>query len=562
MLQLQTQQGFQGFGSGGQPGECYFAVNMTPTPFGFAPFLKNVTDQFSGPLTTLTLIRSFAEEAGIPWVFEPNYVYSRASGSFQLEHHFTDVDSSGNGLILDPTLRMLAVHDRYLSKKDGPGTGSSWTEQWQDLGSAVTGDKVMDTFEDWVVIPHGNGASLLNVTDDSFQVNAITFPAGCTCFIAKSNGHGILLGCNMGNRSFVGLWDAQAAGTIADWIWFDSPLKSICRSGSKGQNAYSGNESEWIVTTTREIVLTDGYTKSTLATMPDALLGDVVYNPIGAGTMADNQKFYLNHTPSTANYARRQAGLYVLDMGSNLWSYIPPSDNCQQEVNMGAIFQDSSSRIWLGHQNVASGVNYISQLTSAVPASASIVSAPFGLAATKKIAEGAKVELVSNSQFVGGGILNFDVSMKVYDYTRPLWTHNSQNGAGTAQNQINVNGPLSGQPNAETGDEVTVITGLNAGQVRHITAIANPGTSSETWTLDSNLPNTPAANDLYNVQPFKLIHKFTSVSAIPVDGLYFDIQNQYKGKRFLLKVLLENMNSVTALSVPSISFLYDDLGLI
>ena len=81
-------------------------------------------------------------------------------------------------------------------------------------------------------------------------------------------------------------------------------------------------------------------------------------------------------------------------------------------------------------------------------------------------------------------------------------------------------------------------------------------------SLILHLPNMAANNDQFNVQPFYLVSKFTGVNSIPVDGLYFDVKNKYKGKRFLLKVLLENMNSVTALTVASIAFLYSDLGII
>lgn len=563
MLQLETQSGYKGFGNGGAGGECYHAVNMAPSSFGFTAFLDNVSEANSAGLANLDLIHSFAEELGIPWAFAtPGYLFSRALGSWTLEHHFT-TGSGAAGLIMDPTLRMLAVNDRYLSKKNGPGTGGiAWTEGWQDLGSTVGGDKVMDTFEDWVIIPHGNGVSILNVTDDSFQANALTFPTGCTCFIAKSNSTGILLGVNMGNRSFVALWDAQSNGTIADWLWFDNPLKSICLSGSKGLNAYSGNESQWIVTTNREIVLTDGYTKSTLATMPDVLLGEIAFNPIAAGTKADGTKFYLNHTINGSNFARRQSGTYILDMESGLWTFVPPVDQCRQGVNLGAIFQDSSARVWSSHTNNNSSLSYISQLSSGVPLSASFISTQFGAAGTKKIAEGAKVEILTNNQLQQLGTMNFDVSVKVYDYTRPLWTFGTQSTTGAALNQLTVSGLAAGQNNAVIGDEITVLTGTNAGQVRHITNITGQNTSSEVWTLDSSLPHLAATGDLYNVQPFHLIQKFTGVSEIPVDGFYFDIRNKYKGKRFLLKVLLENMNSVTALSVASLAFLYNDLGIV
>ena len=561
MLKSEEQSGFQGFGDVPAAGGCHYVFNMIPTPYGLAPFYKNQTETTSGVLTSMELIRCFAEEAGVLWgMDDTGKIYSKASGSWALEHT-TVVTTTGNGLILDQTGRMLAVHSRYLAKKDAPGS-TSWTESFKDLGSTVAGDKVMDTFEDWVVIPHGSNVALLNTTDDSFNSAGLTFPSNCTCFIACSNHTGILLGVNMGNRSFVALWDAQSTRAITDWMWFDHPLKSICRAGDS-QGNYQGN-SQWIVTTTREIVITNGYTRQTLPSLPDPLIGQGVNNPIATGTMTMDEKLFVNHNDGGVNYGRRKSGLFILDLTSKLWRFVPPSDNALNQVSMGAIYSSSDSKIALSHYNVTTGMYFISTLTNAIPSTAHFITDQFGLTGTRKIAEGSKVEFLANDLVTTYVPMSFTVSVKIYDFTRPLWTAGRQNNStASAANQLNVDTSSGSTNKAQVGDEVTVLNGTNAGLMRHITQITNPGTSNETWTLDIALPNPTEANMPLNIQPFKLVNRFVfqNVTNIPIDGLYFDVENRYKGKKYLLKVLFEGLTNAP-LAVPSTIFIYDDKGIV
>ena len=559
MLQLETQSDFKGFGNGQLPGECYHSVNMAATPFGFAPFFKNTVETANtSTLANMGLIRWMVQEANIIWgIGETGVIVSRASG-WGLEHT-TVVSSSGNGLIMDQTGRMLAMHDRYLSKKDAAGSGQSWTESWKDFGTSVVGDKGMDTYQDWVIIPHGASVGILNVRDDSFNNAGLTFPLGCTCIVAKTNRTGVLLGVNMDNRSFVALWDAQSTRSIADWIWSDFPLKSICRSA----------DGEWIVTTTKEIFITDGYTKtrlpyqSSISSLPDPLIGEVVNNPITGGTRFSGNTFFLLHNNTAGNYGRKQSGFYLFNFDSKLWQFIPCSTAATQNITMGAIFEDNTNQFYFSHRDITLNAYYLSSFANAVPVTASFITAPFGQSGNRKVAESAILELVANNLIQSSLATGFSVSVKIYNYTRPLWNHAVEKNVAPATNKLNVDGTESGFNDAEVGDEVTILTGANAGSIRHITNIATQNTTNEVWTLDSALANLTEDTALISVQPFKLAKKFTvSTTPLPIDGLLFDIQSRLKGRKFLLKVVFENLNYRTSIAVPSVSLIYDDLGAI
>lgn len=548
-LQLETQSGFQGFGSSNLIGEVYHLQNMLATQFGLAPYLKNATEEDSAAVSGMTVIKWFAEYAGTPYAVDGNgKVLVRSGGGFLwTQARATAGNSIGNGLIVDQTGRLLVARDRYIQMYNG-----TWNDTWKDLGSSVTAEKGMDTFLDWVVIPHGNAVAVLNTTDDSLNTAGLTFPSGCSCIVAKSSRTGVLLGVNFGSRSFIALWDAQATRAIAEWIWFDSPLKSICRAG----------DDQWIVTTARKIVLTNGYATKELPSLADAVLGVTLHNPTAGGTWVDGRKFYLNHTDTSANYGRRRSGTYVLDLDTELWTFITPSDGSTLNVAMGGIWQDSTGRLFTSHSNGGTSLSHVCQISNALPTSAWLITAPFGKGGTKKTAEGIKVEVQANTINQIYTSFGYTISAKVYDFSRPLWTVATQSGLASGLDKLNVDGTSGSGNNAAVGDEVTILSGSNGGYIRRITAIADQNTSSEAWTLDSALPNLTATGTQILVQPFVLAQTFvvSSAASIPKDGFYFDVKDRIKGKQFLVKVVLTDMTG--HISIPSVSFIYNDLGII
>jgi hypothetical protein len=138
-----------------------------------------------------------------------------------------------------------------------------------------------------------------------------------------------------------------------------------------------------------------------------------------------------------------------------------------------------------------------------------------------------------------------------------LWVRAQTNAASTVENKLKINGTIF---RAQVGDEVTVLTGANAGQIRHITAIANQGTSTEEWTLDSNLPNLTEDTAELNVMPFQLVKKHTVTNVSELKELFFNVKNRIKGKKYLLKILFENMTVTPELH--EVQFIYDDLGIL
>jgi hypothetical protein len=213
-------------------------------------------------------------------------------------------------------------------------------------------------------------------------------------------------------------------------------------------------------------------------------------------------------------------------------------------------------------------VTAIAQLHNNPPNSAYYITEPKGLgdgktsfAGNEKTAEAAKFSILENPRSFNTGNNTYTLALKVYNFQRSLWTA-AQTVIGTADTtHISIDGTaLSGRPVAQVGDEVTILEGINAGQVTHITNIANQGTSMETWTVNL-LPNTTETGVMVSISPFKLVQTFTFSNLIQLRDVYFDIKSKYKGKRFLLKLLFTNISN-TELDITDGQFIYSDQGLI
>jgi hypothetical protein len=115
----------------------------------------------------------------------------------------------------------------------------------------------------------------------------------------------------------------------------------------------------------------------------------------------------------------------------------------------------------------------------------------------------------------------------------------TQVSAGTTSSSI-VNGSgASLSKQGRVGDEVRMLSGAAAGQRSWITAIANAGTGTETWTISPALSATPAANDYVSINPFKLAEtRSFAVNDIP-DNIEFDCSGNF-GESFYVQVIINS----------------------
>lgn len=549
MLKIETIRDFRGFGSGGRAGEFYHAGNMVPSQFGLEANIR--ISEFSATGSP-DRCNWFTEYSGSPYAVDINgKIFANTGGGWGAARTPGNT-SIGNGLITDQKGRLLYMQNRYLGMYNG-----SWTDSWKDFVSSVADYQPMETYLDWVLIGRGQYIGLLNITDDSINAEGFTLPSGFNVRAIKSNSHGVLIGANFGNRGVIFLWDAQSDRSISEWIWFDHTIQSICRSGN-----------EWIVTTLKEQFITNGYTVlQKLPTFPDALMQSQNFRCAPAGTLAINNLLITANTviDTVSSYTRRKTGVYLLDLTTGLYLFVPVSSGNQAELTMGGLFQDSAAKTYVSYSSTLTSAKFIAELKNETPAYAWVVAGPFGDGVNSKVAEGVKVELTpgSNAQSLFQ-VSGFDIAVKVYNFRRQLWGAAVSNATAPATNKIAVNGSGAGFGNAMVGDEVTILSGANAGEVRHIIAIADQNTSSEVWTLDSALPNLTEDTAVINVQPFQLVKKFsisnaTATELAELKDLYFNAKNRVKGKRYLVKIVITNISNMS-LGIGAVSFISKDLG--
>lgn len=565
MIQVVPIQNFNGFGNGkqlttsaqtqvGVPGEYFYSQGMTKSQFGVVPNWSIAKEKDNSDLTGMTLVNWFAQgkvSTNKNFAFDSGgqlFSVSLGGTSWASIRTVSGVNSHGNGLIVDQTNRLLYANDRYLGKTSD---GSSFTDNWQDFGASyeTTDLRPMDIFEDWVVIGNVNNVALLNVTDDSFNNIALNLPSGYIVRCIRAGRSGILIGLNFNNRGAVLLWDAFSDRSIAPWIWYNANIKSIIPYGDG-----------WIVITSRGIYQTNGYSSTPLIeTMPDArknkasILSNIL--PQGAEIIENYLAFWGNF----GDYNRQLGGLYLMNLDTKLFEFAPVSNGVTYAVTGGAVFFDNTFTTHLSYTTDNPAKKFIGRLDNANPSRAQFITEPLGIGTNDKIAEGAKFSIDLHSKQTTTPAITFDMTVKVASLKRNIWNYAQTKSASTQADVLKIDATLFTYT-ATVGDEVTILEGVNAGQVRHITSIASAGTSNEQWTLDSVLTTNTEINVNISVSSFKLVKKYSNSNLTALKDLYFDISNKLRGKRFLIKVLLENMASNLELEITDGQFIYDDKG--
>jgi hypothetical protein len=547
VLQIESIENLEGFGNKNAFGEYYHSENLIPGQFGLEANIALVDQTLNdSPSRFNWFAEKVSTNSGVYAVDTNGKLFYCSSGAWS--NIRSPSSATGNGLIAFD-FQLFYAYDRYL----GLYTGSDFFDTYKDLGtnsSERTQLKPMEVYEDWIVIGHGRKIGIYNTTDDSISGAALTLPTSFVVRAIKSNQTGVLIGANFRTRSIIFLWDVRSVRSISEWIWLDSPIQSICRLGSR-----------WIVTTQKQQFITDGYSVEPLPSLPDALQQSAVFSCLPAGTLVIGDKLYTANTdPGT--YNRIKSGLYTQDLTSKLFSFASVDNGCKADMTMGAMFQDSSFNQYISYSTNLPSSHHSALVTNGNPDFATLVSSRFGIGPNNKIAEGVKLDIsaVPTTTTLNSSA-SFDVAAKIYNFKRQLWGYGLTNAASSTANTIKVDGTLSGKNNAQVGDEVTILTGANAGLVRHISSISGQNTSSEVWTLDSNLSSNMESGVYLNVQPFQLIKSksVTITSLSELESVYFDIKNRIKGRKFLVKIVISNISGI-ALSIPSLTFIYDDLG--
>ena len=567
MLKLEYINQFLGFGANEtKQGEYFFSQGMISNRGGIEPGWKVIADTNQTSITQLDLVNWFAErdESGTPYAYavdEDGDIFRGADvkGTAPGWAFFKTPTATrhGNGLIVDhsSSQRLLYAQDEYLGMYDG----SIWDSQWQDLGWSVNVPKPMDIYEDWVVIGNSSTVALLNITDDSFSYNSFNFPPNFIIRALKSGENGVLIGANFNERGILALWDCFSDRSIAPWLWTKGKIYGMAK--------YKGI---WLVSTGREIILTNGYRILRTYTPPDLLNTDYNFGPVyPSGMDVDGDKlFILTDLSSIGGDNRKRKGVYILDLITELWEYVPlrGSDNhsiMHSNSAANAFFITNLNNYLVSFdESYFSPSDYLGRL---YPSGSNIntfyISPKVGAGNELKEPEGIILDL-------GYALQNFNVwanpditfTIKIYNFKRPLFCQCITNRLSPQLDEVAVDATNPDTNQAYVGDEITILEGSNGGEIRHITRISSTGLSDETWHLDSNLDHYTELYAHMIASPFKKVGEKTITQEEIIDSrVYIPIKKGITGRKFLIKIVCKAVNMRP--HIEEIGFLYNQLKL-
>ena len=431
---------------------------------------------------------------------------------------------------------------------------TAWNDNWKTLFTTSYSDYCpMDLYESDILIGRKNLVLAIHTNNnDTFNGEsspAFELPSGFIIKALKSGKNGILIGANFNARCALVLWDNISTRSIAPWIWIDGQILSIVPYGNN-----------WIVITTKQILITNGYTAENMSYIVDVAVNSSGFDvlPQGACIMGD----YLLIANSKEGYGRNKRGIYIFNIKTKKFEGFAPVLNKNLFSGFGAIYFDNNYKIHVGYSydNATYGIG--SLITNGGAEKAFYITPPLGDGDNQKVAEGIRLD----AGYLNSEVYNYPgtitIEAKIARAGRPMFGTNATGTASTQADILKIAGSLALNFRAFVGDEVTIASGLNAGEVRHIKSIANQGTASETWTLDSALPNlTENAITLY-ITPFTYVGKIDITSPGEFGDLYFPVKNKIKGKKFYVKFLFKNPSNATPIEIYGGHLIYDDLGIL
>jgi len=442
---------------------------------------------------------------------------------------------------------------------------TKWTDQKWDLGADFSNLKPLELYEDYILIPVANNLALISTTDDSLNVAAFTLPTGFTIEGTKSGENGLLIGANdKRKKGYVILWDCLADRSIAPWIPLEDTLKSIVKV-SQG----------WIVIGTQKIYLTNGYSIQVLKeNFPDDSISRNYIYPLtfNGATVIGNTLFIAN---AVGTRSRSRKGIYAIDIPTVLMEFITvASGEVYGETNfeIPALYaslgsEDSQFRLLYSSVSEASAIDS-GQISEVSDIETSFnpqwfITQPFGASGNDKVFE--SIILSMQYDFSANAIALFNedltITVKACSAEKSFFQYGTHATGGSGNdNEIYLNlGDGTLEPFVEVGDEITILNGVNAGQIRHVLTVAND-TNNLVITVDADFDNTPEVGSEVSIIPLKKIATLTVSHDRGLKNRFFvDVKNRLKGRKFLVKVEIAGYNPY--IEFGTIDVIYDDKGI-
>ena len=518
----------------------------------------------------------------------PTGVANYTTGSVAVTNGSTAVTGTGTAWVNDGTyntkaFRIVGENKIYLVSSVGSntaltlnenytgttGSGKSyviyrgWDDDWKDTGGAgytypYTPQYFipMELYEDTVLIGKGNHILGINTANsDSMTTHSapsFNVPEGFWCFDIKANATGVLIAWNRAGQSILTLWDNFSDRAITPWIKLDDNVISMARWGSG-----------WMVMTTRNIYYTNGYQLEPFA---EDFLGSEI-NWLEGGTPNNTwtigNDLWMSFKGHDSIYNIRDAGLYRMNLKSKLVEYYGTSGSLRTGSVNALLYPARQSgvlgqfpRMMLSSGTDFSLIGTVEDVNSA--GTYSYITNPIGEGETMKTALAIRLP-ISVSEWKRSGstqTASFTITTKIATVDDIIFTNTEAKTGTHSATTIQVD-EASIRP-AEVGDEIEFKSGTHSAKIRTITEITGSGTSTATYTF-ATLGSAPSNGDKITISKFKAIETktYSGITNIPKE-IYFNIQKQPRGKKFMVKFVVET--PTVPLEIRPFLFIYDDSG--
>lgn len=466
-----------------------------------------LNDATSGGTSTTNQVLTYVVE--IDGTGSPNtFKWSDSGGT---TWNATNVSITGSAQTLNNgvTITFGSTTGHTLGDKWTFTTGV-WNNTFADFGSAnssTTARRQFVPYEDICFIGNKNYLAKINNDGTNFDAEYKQLPQKYEFRCGASNGNLVLIGGSKWNKGILLLWDTVSSG----WnnkIYLDNNVDAI--------KPYLNG---WIFVSGAAFYYTNGYTIQLLDYLPETSYLNklrLFYNSIEVV----NDKIVFG---GAVNYITNiKSGFYVYDIKQKIFYMIPKHNQDYYSQNFGAIKYNIQSNIDVSYLITSYG--YIGSSNGYAISNLNISSpnqTTTSYYISRKLSFPKKVKInqirlkISNDKDFEYVYTDktADILVAGSDGKNKFWSLGQANATLTESNKIQVDGTHDSINNADEGDMVLVLSGVNAGKSSFITSISNSGTNTETWTLEDDLTNNTENGTNLSVIPFRKFDKKTITNA-------------------------------------------------
>mgnify|MGYP005635200879 CR=1 FL=1 len=459
-------------------------LSAQSAPLDFNPIKSMMTRSESGT----TYLYSF-DATKILKTKIPDFDAAHTTAVFDL----TAGASTYPSIKLDIANNIVFTSKQYLGRYDG----SNWVDNWKNLGTNDASYKrQIENFEDLTLIGNGNYLAGYSADDGSDFASAyVELPKGSE-FASMCANRNLLIGVNKNNVGQTLLWNGWSDAWLSK-VNYENTISTIKKYGAN-----------WLVFSGAYIWLTDGYSRNLLTRIPvDG--ADLNASQINYDEQVEivNDLIIIGSPRGIVGLTRAKKGLYIYDISRREWYFSPLENKYSKLAYYDALVTSLCFDSWTNYlicgwygSDLNSG-KFISTITSLEYSTENsiYISPPIkfnGFANLKRV----KVVLSPNiRQYYNKGDDDLTIDVYALYLSKNLWNYGQVSASATAQNQVKVDGTISGANDAEVGDIVWFLEGQNSDEKKTITAISDEDTANEVWTLDSNLSTNAEANCYFNI---------------------------------------------------------------